>query len=96
VSWFGRKLMAIDKTPKIGEQYKLNLDDDDQDPFEPTKGSTLSTITEVKEGWVRYCMGSGFLFPDNRMRIDRFLRIYQKVNPPPSIPGKPMGVADTL
>jgi hypothetical protein len=61
------------KLPQVGEVWHLKSKKDD--PF-PAKGANPITVLDVKAGWVRYKIGSGWLFPDERQPIDTFLYCY--------------------
>ena len=63
------------KEIRIGEKWKLK--EGDGSPW-PTKEFPPVTILDVKEGWVRYEIGDAF--PDNRMGIKEFTRIYEQVS----------------
>ena len=54
---------------------KWSLIDNDKSPW-PNKVYKPVTILETKAGWVRFSMGSD-LFNDERMLIERFIRIYK-------------------
>ena len=78
------KLLFQDKKAKREAEAKLEigsrwvLKGKNGDPFESKKCSVYSTILDVKDGWVRYKMGRGNFFKDNRMEISSFLYIYKR------------------
>ncbi len=59
--------------PVKGEKWLLDIGT--SDPFPPKYPPVR--ILDVKDGWVRYWMGS--LFDDERKPIDQFMRMYKKV-----------------
>jgi hypothetical protein len=66
-----------DKEPQttipVGSTWILNIRSND--PFPPKQNRSV-TVLEVKEGWVRYSMGS--IFKDERMDSSTFLAIYSQ------------------
>ena len=50
---------------------------DNGDPWGSKKHEV--TILDVRDGWVRYDMGAGSYFRDNRIERDSFLRMYKSV-----------------
>ena len=60
-----------------GDQFILK--ETSGDPF-PQKNQPLRTVLEVRDGWVRYKVGAGHIFDDERMELDLFLRIYRRVS----------------
>ena len=71
---FNRQNKSEMSSVLIGEKYILKPDGS---PWERTKDPVCIKIIDVKNGWVRYFLSESF--PDQRMSIDMFLRIYQKV-----------------
>lgn len=69
----GHSDMTKQSTPQAGQHWRLQPDDD---PF-PAKAYDPVQILEVKEGWVRYWMGS--FSPDNRKKVSEFVRMYDLV-----------------
>lgn len=58
------------KTPSAGEKWRI----DDGDPFPP---KNTVTILDVSDGWVRYQIGKGTMFDDERMSVKRFIGVYR-------------------
>lgn len=63
------------KIPTVGSQWIFNRKAT-ADPFE-TKPSSAITVLEIKQGWVRYKIGNGWLFHDERLSIEDFLDYYK-------------------
>lgn len=57
--------------PQPGQRWVLMSGGD---PFPAPNGPEVR-ILEERDGWVRYYMHQGF--PDNRMKVADFIRIYQ-------------------
>jgi hypothetical protein len=71
--FFKQEVKPQDVGPKPDELWELF---DEGDPF-PGKYKPVR-IREVKEGWVRYAMGSS-VFSDERRTIESFTSMYRKV-----------------
>lgn len=73
------KILSVFFTfPKPNEQWQLRGENDD-DPWEqPTR--CLATIRDVKKGWVRYRLGDGSYYPDERKTILMFISVYRKAD----------------
>ena len=59
------------RIPTPGERWRSV--DDVRGPW--PQPSTEAEILDVRDGWVRYALGSPFR--DNRHRIDTFVRLYE-------------------
>jgi len=81
VSLFRRKTKDTPRPPAPGEEWRLIANGD---PFPP---KITHKIREVRDGWVRYAVGSGSLFDDERMPVDRFVRIFCYHSGPPTVSG---------
>ena len=64
-------------TIKPGEEWML--DDRESGPWESTRFKPVKVI-DVKAGWVRYFVSE--IYPDERMKIGTFVRLYRKVKCP--------------
>ena len=72
-NFFKKKVPQVPQvTPLKHEKWSMSSDGS---PW-PIQGSEV-TILDCKDGWVRYKMN--YLFKDERMRLDLFLKIYAKV-----------------
>ena len=69
-NWFKPK----SPQPQIGDTFRLI--GDEMDPWGDYRYHPV-TILDIKDGWVRYYNGS--LFPDNRLTIESFICVFQKV-----------------
>jgi len=58
---------------EIGSKWKLKPDKGD--PW-PQKNSSTIYIVDAKQGWVRYSIGKGSLFNDERLREETFRFCY--------------------
>jgi hypothetical protein len=66
--------------PEKDSQWHLPQEPEDKSPWcETPSYYPPVTIIDAKEGWVRYKMGSGLMFNDERMKLSTFLRLYKKV-----------------
>lgn len=61
--------------PKINEVWYLKSKD--RSPWQKKKIYSV-TVLDVKGGWVRYKIGNGSIFDDERLNIKDFLMIYYK------------------
>jgi hypothetical protein len=64
--------------PAVGESWYFFAEKRDGDPFPHKLPPTYARILEVRDGWVRYSIGN--LFPDERLAIDEFTRMYSRVS----------------
>ena len=60
--------------PNPGERWQIR---GKNDPWEGKRYNPVK-ILDVKDGWVRYYLGD--VFPDERQKIEKFVRIYTKVS----------------
>ena len=60
----------IPKTPSKGEKWRI----DDGDPFPP---KCTVEILDIADGWVRYKIGSGTMFDDERKSMSSFINCYR-------------------
>lgn len=63
--------------PKPGEIWIFRNPSAKKDPFIPKAEDTVK-ILEVKKGWVRFSMGNGYFFNDERMSEWMFIFCYRK------------------
>ena len=70
------------RSPVPGEKWRLY---NGGDPFPP---KSLVTVLDVKDGWVRYKIGSGEMFGDERMKVSTFSEVYRPHEVP--IPAAPV------
>ena len=64
--------------PEVGSQWQMISN---KGPW-ALENLPIITIRDVKDGWVRYRMGNSrfdFLFQDERLPIETFLNIYEKM-----------------
>lgn len=66
---------------EVGQHYFLRRSPSEKgvDPFKPKNNRSTSCILEIKDGWVRYRIGNGLLYDDERLTIKLFLSIYRLV-----------------
>lgn len=62
------------KKPIPGETWCLSMQFNG--PWPLRGDNTGVCILDVKEGWVRYKVGGGVIFNDERMEVDKFTKIY--------------------
>ena len=62
--------------PQRGERWQLDCKDGLFDPWECGSPPTQATILDVKQGWVKYTLGSTF---EQRRPLADFLRMYTRV-----------------
>lgn len=62
------------RSPVPGESWRLY---NNGDPFPP---KSLVTILDVRDGWVRYKIGSGNMWGDERMEISMFSEVYRQTD----------------
>jgi hypothetical protein len=72
--WLFGTVKPKPELPKVGSLW--GLANRNGDPF-PSKKYPPSVILDVKDGWVRYRIGS--VFNDERMELSSFLYVYRKV-----------------
>jgi len=65
----------LGEVPKPGERYLLDRLDE-ENPFDKDERPCV-TILDVKDGWVKYQVGNGYLSPDSAS-VRTFLTIYTK------------------
>ena len=66
------------KLPEVGEVWALHNDFDSNDPFPKSSSSIVPiAILDIKDNWVRYKIGRGILWGDERKPIVDFMRIYK-------------------
>ena len=70
---FKRKPQAQGQPPLPGSKWFLVPASGD--PFPPSAEAPAITVLETKEGWVRYSIGRGGPFSDNRLPLKTFLAI---------------------
>jgi len=76
LNWLLEKLT---KVPKPGETWVHRDYRKEGDPFppkDPTAGAAV--IRGYKDGWVRYKLGSGAIWDDERMQLYVFLFCYRR------------------
>lgn len=56
--------------PRVGEHWRQR----DDDPFPP---KVTALILETRDGWVRYQVGRGAPFDDQRMTEEQFAKVYR-------------------
>lgn len=65
--------------PKIGQKWRLK--NNDGSPWSKSKSKLPPAfILDVKDGWVRYKIGSGNYWNDERDKIDLFQKVYELVD----------------
>lgn len=74
---FALDFPADSTPPEVGGKYVLRPRNGD--PFPGKYDHNPSTVLEVKDGWVRYKIGSGLLFDDERKSIEDFNDLYRKL-----------------
>jgi len=75
--WEKEENEEAEELPMIGEKWCLKCDFDGS-PW-PKKDVVCVIVLDVKDGWVRYRIGEGLLFGDERMKVKYFTRVYKKV-----------------
>ena len=69
--WLISRRKTVEEQPEIavGSLWTLNTGDPFPSKYEPSR------VLDVKDGWVRYYLGS--VFPDERRTVESFLQIYK-------------------
>ena len=68
--------------PVVGESWYFFAEKRKGDPFPDKLPPTYARILEVRDGWVRYTIGN--IFPDERLAIGDFTRMYSRVSDIPN------------
>ena len=65
--------------PVPGEKWQFYYPDDGSPWASKGASGEYVEILDVKDGWVRYSMGKGVVFTDERSPLDTFRRLYRPV-----------------
>jgi hypothetical protein len=69
---------VVDVQP--GMQFQINYrKDTNNDPFPPKQPRSVVTVRDVRDGWVRYRIGTSGMFDDERMELKSFVKIYEPI-----------------
>lgn len=60
--------------PVTGSQWKLK----NETPW-PRENDPVITVLDAHSGWVRYKIGRGEIFSDDRLRLESFLHCYRQI-----------------
>ena len=72
-----RKAVSTEALPPILPHSLWVMKPVGDDPFPPKDNAVQTMVRETLDGWVRFQVGSGIAFPDERMEEASFRRIYQ-------------------
>jgi len=65
--------------PKIGSKWILSGEDGSPWANKSISSKPLITVLDVKDKWVRYKIGNGNIFGDERLELECFLRLYREI-----------------
>lgn len=71
------KVVPAKENLAVGRSYFFTRYRQKNDPFSlEERYTSTATVLELKDGWVRYKIGDGHLYPDERMKASDFVKNY--------------------